>query len=456
MFKNIVQRKASQDEKTNSAHFILTQLHNYLSVLQERLDAQIDKRLVQTFFDLCAVILLIRNTSVGLLLSELGGYITGFDRAPAGTKRISNLLRSKKWKDELIHQHFFEQTKARVQALQKVGKRALMLWDDSRIEKHESWFCEGLCSVWSSKGKRLTKIKRGFYKPPSRICVPGFKWTGVFLSTLGGIPSVCQMTWWTTRGKYQEDPDNIIFRLLRKVHQQLGKTVLHVFDRGYATAKMLDYLFLFQQDFIIRWKSNHCLYHTEKGKKQTHLLARSFQSPKSKRSRQRKVLKDQRRKTTKVVTIAWAAVQHPEFMESMDQMLYLVIVRDKTNYNGPMYLLTSLPIQTAQQAWEVLFSYMHRWEVESGFRFLKAEMKIESPRLWFWDNRLKFMAMVTLVYDFMLRMLRNWSAIVQVFLKRWCHRTGKRYQLASVPLYRFRQAISNCLLNLFFQFQNSG
>lgn len=49
-----------------------------------------------------------------------------------------------------------------------------------------------------------------------------------------------------------------------------------------------------------------------------------------------------------------------------------------------------------------MFSYMHRWEAEQGFRFLKSEPGLESPRLWFWDNRMKFMAIVTLVYDFLL------------------------------------------------------
>ncbi len=449
MFKNILQSKTSLEKDQNTGYFILKQLDRYLLDLLVNLDAQIDKRLVRTFYNLCAVIIMFRNRSMGLLLSELGGYITGFNKAPAGTKRISNLLRSKKWEASLIDQHFFQQTKDRVQEIEKKGKRALMLWDDSRIEKHESWFCEGLCSVWSSKAKRLTRIKKGFFTPPStRICVPGFKWTGVFLSHLGGVPSVCQMTWWTTRGKFREDPDNIIFRLLQKTYEQLGTSIVHILDRGYASIKMLDYLIRWEQDFVIRWKKNQLLFHQEKGKKKTHLLSRSFRGKKFKR------LKDQQRKTTKKVTIAWAAVNHPEFM---NKQCYLVIVRDKKHHTSPMYLLTSLPINNAKQAWEVLFSYMHRWEVEQGFRFLKSEMAIESPRLWFWDNRMKIMAIVTLVYDFLLQMVRNWGSITQLIFKRWCHRTGERYRLASIPLYRFRSAFSNCLFSLFFAIlQNSG
>ena len=446
MVKKLLQNKSTSSNEQKGGTFLLSQAQNYLEGLIQDLDVQIDSRLVRTFFDLFITIAMFRNRVMGLLLSELGGYICGFDHAPAGTKRISNLLRSNKWKADLIEESFFERTKQRAKELIQKGKRVLMLWDDSRVEKHESWVCEGLCSVLSSKAKRLTRIRPGFFTPPTtRICVPGFQWTGVFLSHLGGVPSVCQMTWWTTRGKFKEDPDNIIYRLLRKISEHLGQSLVHVLDRGYANVKMLRYLFRFNQDFIIRWKKNHLLNHGDKGCKKTHLLARSFKAMKS------KIVRDKARKKDKHITIAWAPVTHPEYP---DNQLYLIIVRDKHNYNGPMYLLTSLHIENATDAWEILFSYMHRWEAEQGFRFLKSEMGLESPRLWFWDNRMKLMAIVTLVYDFLLSLLRNWKSLIQLFFKKWCHRTGKRYRQASIPLYRLRMAISNCLF--FLWAQNSG
>ena len=246
MFKNILQNKVSSVLEQKAGHFLLRQSESYIRPLSQALDAQIDSRLVSTFYNLFVTILMFRNRAMGLLLSELGGYICGFAHAPAGTKRISNLLRSPKWKASLIDTFLFNRTTDRVKALKETGKRPLLLWDDSRVEKHESWVCEGLCSVWSSKAKRLTRIRPGFFSPPKqRICVPGFQWTGVFLSHLGGIPSVCQMSWWTTRGRFKEDPDNIIWRLLKKVNQHLGQSLVHVFDRGYANEKMLRYLFLY-------------------------------------------------------------------------------------------------------------------------------------------------------------------------------------------------------------------
>ncbi len=62
------------------------------------LDAQLDVRLVRTFLATMAVIMQFRNRAQGLLLSELGAYLLSPQHAPAGTKRISNLLRSSKWK----------------------------------------------------------------------------------------------------------------------------------------------------------------------------------------------------------------------------------------------------------------------------------------------------------------------------------------------------------------------
>ena len=445
MFKEHYQNTPKGEKQNCARFFLLKKSSLYLQPVLDRLDTQIDKRLVRNFYDLFISILIFRHTKMGLLLSELGAYICGPKHAPAGTKRISNLLRSKKWDHHLIDQFLFERTRKRIQQMRERGLRPLMLWDDSRIEKPESWFAQGLCSVWSSKGKRLTKIKRGFYRPPvNRICVPGFKWTAVMVSHLGGIPSVCQMSWWTTRGKFKEPGSNIVFRLLRSVDQHIGR-VTHVLDRGYANSKMIEWLHLFDQDYIIRWKKNHLLEHVQKGCKQTHLLARSF------KARKVKWIVDKERKKHKRVSVAWAEVTHPEFA---DEELFLVILRDKSNYNGPMYLLTSLPITSARQAWEVVFSYMHRWEVEQAFRFGKSELAMESPRLWFWENRLKLLAIVTLVYDFLLQLRRVWKPWVALFLRNWCHRTGERYRQASIPLYRLRLAIHWCLGALLYQ--NSG
>lgn len=436
MFLQLLQDKATSSTKPKAASFLLHQVDRYTRQIRLDLDTAMDSRLVATFFNLFVIILMFRERRMGLLLSELGGYLCGHDKAPAGTKRISNLLRSKKWTASFIDDHFFERSVERIAAMTASSKRPLMLWDDSRVEKHESWVSEGLCSVWSSKAKRLTRIRPGYYSPPKqRICVPGFKWTGVFLSCLGQPPSVCQMSWWTTRGKFKEDPDNIMWRLLRKVNEQIAQPLLHVFDRGYIGEKVLRYLFNFEQDFLIRWKRNVYLLQEGEARK-IGTISRGVKPVAS------RIVRDKERKKYKRVTIGYTKVRHPEHP---DRQLTLIIIRDKKNYQGPMYLLTSLEVNDVKLAWEMMYTYFHRWEAEQGFRFLKSEMGLESPRLWFWDNRMKLMSIVTLVYDFMLQMVCNWKNWVQPFLRNYCHRTGKRYRDASIPLYRLRMAMSICL-----------
>lgn len=446
MFKHLLQRKGERLGKQKAANFVLHQSERYLGEVQRRLGAQIDQRLVRTFYDLFLVILAFRNRSMGLVLSELGGYICGHGHAPAGTKRLSNLLRCKKWGAALIDAILLEQSRDRLKDLQQRGKRPLFLWDESRLEKPESWFSEGLCAVHSSKGQRLTRVKPGYYRQPrERICVPGFQWTAVLLSALGAQPSVCQMSWWTTRGKFKDLGSNILYRMLKKIQQHFGPGALHVFDRGYASTSMLEWLFHFQQDFVIRWKKNHLLINERQIPKKTHLLARSYKALGN------RLVRDKERKKNKRITIAYAPVRHPELP---DNQLYLVIVRDKNNRNPPMYLITSLSIHSAKMAWEICFSYLHRWNIEQTFRFGKSELAMESPRLWFWENRLKLLAIVALVYDFLLQMLQNWKPWAAQLFTNWCHRTGNRYRNASIPIYRLRMAIANCLI--FCLAQNSG
>ncbi len=78
------------------------QLGSFLFPLLVQLDGVLDKRLVRTFLATIEVIITFRDRANGLLLSELGGYLETPDKAPAGTKRLSNLLHSSKWAAWLI------------------------------------------------------------------------------------------------------------------------------------------------------------------------------------------------------------------------------------------------------------------------------------------------------------------------------------------------------------------
>ena len=54
-------------------------------------------------------IILHRHRNHGLLLSELGGYLLWAEERGAGTKRISNLIRTNKWNAGLIEEFLWQE-----------------------------------------------------------------------------------------------------------------------------------------------------------------------------------------------------------------------------------------------------------------------------------------------------------------------------------------------------------
>ena len=435
--KKYIKSKRKKLEAKKKAPKLIKRAVEYVGPLVDELQGKIDKRLTYTLFDSFMGMLHFRDRANSLLLSELGACVNGPKHAPAGTKRLSNLLREENWSYEDVKKFLLEKTKKRLGEKGKEGKRWLLHWDDSVIEKPESLKIEGLCSVHSSKGARLTRIKPGFYTKYPRINVSGFEWSAGVLSSLSDRPTITCMDWWTKRGKHRDTRENVLYRMLQQSSEMIKQTqaeVWHVFDRGYANRRTLDYMINhFQQSFIIRWKSNHLLLNEKGELKQTyrHSIGKKITSTRR--------MWDKERKEWKRVGIVYTPVHDPEINE---RQLYLVIVRDKKKGRSPIYFLTDVKIDTNGMAWSVLKSYMKRWDVEQVFRFGKSAMGIQSPRLWFWENRLKLLMLVTLVMDFVLTLLSDYRKFSRKIIDTWCPRTGKRQKNTFLPLYRLRIAIS--------------
>jgi hypothetical protein len=155
----------------------------FLKPLLVELNRRMDRRLVQTFLGMVMVIVIHRHSRCGLLLSELGGYLLSPWQAPAGTKRLSRLLHSPHWEAEVIEDFLWQEADERVTALTSGGETALVIWDESVLEKPESLKLEGLGPVRSTKAARLKRIKPGYYNPPGGrpIFVPGMNWLAVLV-----------------------------------------------------------------------------------------------------------------------------------------------------------------------------------------------------------------------------------------------------------------------------------
>ena len=160
------------------------------------------------------------------------------DKAPAGTKRLSNLLHSSKWTAKVVEDDLWQRADQQVQTWQEQGEDALVIWDSSEWEKPESMTSEGLCAVRSSKAKRLTHIKPGYYTPPGRpIFVPGMHWLAAIVvgrSAQLGPPVLAAMRWWSSRGANASFTRDEEGKLLVERLLGWGRTVVHIFDQGCA------------------------------------------------------------------------------------------------------------------------------------------------------------------------------------------------------------------------------
>jgi hypothetical protein len=432
-----------------------TKLQAFVQPLLTKLDQQLDKRLVTTFLALLQTIITFRDRVNGLLLSELGGYLLSPRQAPAGTKRISNLLRSAKWSANLITDFMWQQADQRLVELEANQHTTLALWDESVLEKPESLKSEGLCAVRSSKAKRLTHYKPGYYHPPTgTIFVPGLQWLGIVMLGLAhksGPAVLAHLSWWTNRTERASDKRTEESNLLSQCMQRWGRQVIHVWDRGFAGAPWLSEVFKYygKVRFVLRWPKGYKLL----GLDPLGLVITSsaglevynrpaWQHFHGKRSRAKYQLWDNRRHCQRNIGVVWAEVRHPDYPE---HRLWLVASRPGGGME-PWYLLTSEPVHTAEQAWRIVQIYGRRWQIEVSWRYAKSELSFESPRLWFWDNRLKLLLIASLAFSFLLSLVQESQAkangMVEWLLRNWCHRTGGHLAKVKLPLYRLRQAVS--------------
>jgi hypothetical protein len=426
----------NEQDPQNVSQEMIQLLENFLSPLLLFLDALLDKRLLRTLVQCCVAIIRFRNNKQGLWLSELGSYMDGYTglstNAPAGTKRVGNLLRSLKWNISHIDTYLLEEADREVKHLKEQGKRIFCIWDGSVIEKPESQASEGLCPVTSSKAKRLSRSKKGlvFNMPAARpVMVAGMHWTGALIAGMEGVPKVALMSWWTTRGDYATRTREKEEELLRICIKKWSDILIHIFDRGYSSGPWIQFLQSLRIKFIIRWKKGH-FFIDRNG--QTKKL---WQIGLGKKYLAHKQIHDVHTGEKMSCDIWWAPVRHAMY----SYQLYVVKVRVKKKV---WYLITNEEVKTEAQAWDIFFAYRRRWQIETSFRYGKCELAMESPRLWMMENRLKLLSIVTLVYAFLLHLLEPlYREIIQALLRLKCHRTGKRYQEALVPLYRVRWAI---------------
>lgn len=430
--------QAPQYDPQTMAHVLGLTLLGFLGPLLVELDQWLDKRLIRTLVQAVEAILTFRDRVHGLLLSELGSYMDALGQG-GGTKRLSRLLHSRLWTALFIERFLWGRASQQVEQWAGHGEEGLAIWDGSVWEKPESLKSEGLGPVPSSKAKRLTHVKPGYFTPPGRpICVPGLHWVAILVvgrTVSQGPALLAVMRWWTSRGwraSWTRDED---FKLLTMAMASWGRKVLHIFDRGYASSLWLGALHHYGTRFVLRWRHDYRLLW------EGHLKP-AWKIAQGKKAWGSRTLWDARHRKWIAASVLAFAVRHPDHP---DLPLWLVVARRKDGQ--PWYLLTSEPVETEAQAWAVVLAYARRWQIELAWKNCKSELGMQSPRVWAWETREKLLGLATLAYAFLLSLLTEAFTLVRRWLFRYsAHRTGRRARSVQVPLARLRLALSRLWL----------
>lgn len=369
-------------EKRQEGRALEDRCWRFLQSFLVELHRKVDRRLVKTLLDLVLVILMYRNRNSGLLLSELGEHLMGGERGPTGVKRIASLLHSLKWGSEMILEYMWKQAHQKVQELQSQQEAAYVIWDESVLEKSESLKAEGLCEVRSTKAARLKRIKPGYFNPPTGrpIFVPGFNWLQILVTGLRGAPVLAHLCWWTMRGEKASKKRVEEGKILRKVAKLWGQQVVYVWDRGFAGSPWTTLALDHHLRFILRWNKTYHLIGPDGRKHEVWNISRG------KRSWEHRMIWDARRRCPRKTGV----IALPVHLPKDDRQLFLVVSRPGPG-RKPWYLLTTEPVSTPEQAWQIIFVYARRWQIEMSLRFTKSELAFESPRLLHWEARMKFL-----------------------------------------------------------------
>ena len=100
--------------------------------------------------------------------------------------------------------------------------------------------------------------------------------------------------------------------------------------------------------------------------------------------------------------IGWVKVRLP----GREAMLTMVVAHSAGN-DVPFMLLTSLPVESVDDARRVLSYYARRWECEEGIRFLKSEVNLERIRTFNWTAICRLVLLCVLVMLYLTWMLER-------------------------------------------------
>jgi hypothetical protein len=184
---------------------------------------------------------------------------------------------------------------------------------------------------------------------------------------------------------------------------------------------------------VLRWKKGYKLLDASGVERKAWEIARGKRA-----WGEGKLLWDWRDHCSRRTHVLALPVRHPAYQGP----LFLVVVRQGRG-REPWYLLTNEVIETAEDAWQIVLSYLKRWKIEESYRFEKTELLIESVRLHDASARTKLLWLLTLAHGFLLRILSPPMFAARCrLLWHWDQRADWRLWQVQAPLARLRTALA--------------
>lgn len=412
------------------------EFQTFLAPLLAQLYHALDLRLVRTLHRCLEAILTVRHRPQALWLTELGSLLSGGAHAPAGVKRLSRLFASPRWSAAQIDEWLLSRADALVAAQPEV---VLVALDGSVLEKPESLQAEGLCPVRSSKARRLGRARPGFGngKPPRPpVTVPGYQWLAASLMGWSGPALLAACHWWSPRfptgPAHTHDQRAAETHLLTTLLARWGHKLLFLLDRGFASHSFLTAALAQQARWIVRWPTRYKLCAPGGPAKNAWRLTAG------KRAWGSISVPDTRHGGSRA--LAFLAV--PVRLEELPAVpLWLVVTRGRKG-REPWRLLTNEPVETEAQARALIRAYLRRWQIEWAFRTQKSDFGLESCRLVTWERRHKLLALVSVVFAFLVHLLTTAPERLTRLLRAGCHRSGQRARQARCPFARLHLAFA--------------
>jgi hypothetical protein len=103
------------------------------------------------------------------------------------------------------------------------------------------------------------------------------------------------------------------------------------------------------------------------------------------------------KKTASTVFLGWEKIMLPN--DPRRKILTLLVIHDKRNAE-PVILLTTLEINSMNEALVVFGYYLERWGKEEGYRFCKSFLNLEDVRMLNWEGIKNLAFLVFLTYQF--------------------------------------------------------